>query len=220
MTDDDRAAVSGAEVLAADLPDWRLLRTLRARFRTRSFMTGLELATGIAEAAEAAGHHPDLDLRYGFLDVALTSHDVGAVTRRDLSLARTISELARGMGVSAEPESPQLVELALDTADRGPLKPFWRAVLGLVDHAELDDELTSPDGQSPMLWFQESEPHGSPHQRFHLDVWVPHDVAAERVAAAVAAGGTLVSDEAAPSFWVLADADGNHACLCTWQERD
>jgi 4a-hydroxytetrahydrobiopterin dehydratase len=220
MTDDDRAAVSGAEVLAADLPDWRLLRTLRARFRTGSFMTGLELATGIAEAAEAAGHHPDLDLRYGFLDVALTSHDVGAVTRRDLSLARTISELARGMGVSAEPESPQLVELALDTADRGPLKPFWRAVLGLVDHPELDDELTSPDGQSPMLWFQQSEPHGSPHQRFHLDVWVPHDVAQERVAAAVAAGGTLVSDEAAPSFWVLADADGNHACLCTWQERD
>jgi len=49
---------------------------------------------------------------------------------------------------------------------------------------------------------------------------VPHDVAQERLAAAVAAGGRLVSDEEAPAFWVLADADGNQACICTWQNRD
>ena len=42
-------------------------------------------------------------------------------------------------------------------------------------------------------------------------------MAEERVAAALAAGGTLVDDEAAPSFWVLADADGNRACVCTAQ---
>lgn len=34
------------------------------------------------------------------------------------------------------------------------------------------------------------------------------------------AGGTVVDDEQAPSFWVLADSDGNHLCLCTWQGRD
>ena len=33
-------------------------------------------------------------------------------------------------------------------------------------------------------------------------------------------GGTLVSDEDAPSFWVLADPQGNKVCLCTWQDRD
>jgi 4a-hydroxytetrahydrobiopterin dehydratase len=39
-----------------------------------------------------------------------------------------------------------------------------------------------------------------------------------RIDAAVAAGGTLVSDKEAPSFWVLADPQGNQVCLCTWQE--
>jgi 4a-hydroxytetrahydrobiopterin dehydratase len=48
---------------------------------------------------------------------------------------------------------------------------------------------------------------------------VPHDVAEARIAAALAAGGTLVSDAEAPSYWVLADADGNKACICTWQDR-
>jgi 4a-hydroxytetrahydrobiopterin dehydratase len=45
-------------------------------------------------------------------------------------------------------------------------------------------------------------------------------VADERVAAAVAAGGHLVNDEYARSFWVLADPEGNEACVCTWEDRD
>jgi len=49
---------------------------------------------------------------------------------------------------------------------------------------------------------------------------VPREVVEERIAAAVAAGGRLVSDAAAPAFWVLADGDGNQVCLCTWESRD
>ena len=45
--------------------------------------------------------------------------------------------------------------------------------------------------------------------RIHFDIIVPHDQAEARVAAAIAAGGHLVSDERAPAFWVLADAEGN-----------
>ena len=52
-------------------------------------------------------------------------------------------------------------------------------------------------------------------QRFHIDLWVPEDVAEERIAAAIAAGGTLVSDADAPAFTVLADPDGNQTCVCT-----
>ena len=55
--------------------------------------------------------------------------------------------------------------------------------------------------------------------RLHIDVTVPHDVADLRVAAAIAAGGTLVSAESARAFWVLADPEGNEACVCTWQDR-
>ena len=49
---------------------------------------------------------------------------------------------------------------------------------------------------------------------------MPHDVAEERIAAAIAAGGTLVSAARARAFWILADPEGNEACVCTWQDRD
>ncbi len=66
------------------------------------------------------------------------------------------------------------------------------------------------------MWFQETETHDEPRQRFHLDIHVPREVAERRVRAALEAGGVLVTDGYAPSFWVLADAEGNKACVCTW----
>ena len=69
------------------------------------------------------------------------------------------------------------------------------------------------------MWFQQMDEPRTERGRFHIDVDVPHDVAEERVAAALAAGGTLVTDEFARSWWVLADADGNECCICTWQDR-
>jgi 4a-hydroxytetrahydrobiopterin dehydratase len=56
--------------------------------------------------------------------------------------------------------------------------------------------------------------------RIHFDIVVAHDEADRRREAALAAGGTLVSDDAARAFWVLADAEGNEICICTWQDRD
>ena len=49
---------------------------------------------------------------------------------------------------------------------------------------------------------------------------VPPELAQSRIDAALAAGGTLLSADEAPAFWVLADAEGNEACICTWQGRD
>jgi 4a-hydroxytetrahydrobiopterin dehydratase len=66
-----------------------------------------------------------------------------------------------------------------------------------------------------LLWFQHTDAHETPRQRFHIDLWVPHDVADERIATAVAAGGRVVDDSSAPAFVVLADPDGNRACVCT-----
>jgi 4a-hydroxytetrahydrobiopterin dehydratase len=56
--------------------------------------------------------------------------------------------------------------------------------------------------------------------RIHFDVSVPHDEAPGRIQATLAAGGTLLDDAEAPAFWVLADAEGNEACVTTWQGRD
>jgi 4a-hydroxytetrahydrobiopterin dehydratase len=71
-----------------------------------------------------------------------------------------------------------------------------------------------------VLWFQKTDPHAEPRQRFHLDITVPPEVAQPRVDAALAAGGRLVSDAQAPAFTVLADAEGNKACICTALGRE
>lgn len=209
------------EILDAELADWRLLLgTLHARFETGDFAAGLALVNRIGEAAEEANHHPDLDLRWGHLDVRLVSHDSGGVTGRDLRMARRISELAAEAGATPRPDQVQALEIALDTPDFARVKPFWRALLGLQDNPGSADELRDTKGRLPALWFQETDAHETPRMRFHLDITVPHDQADQRIDAAVAAGGTVVDDSRAPAYVVLADADGNKACVCTCLGRD
>lgn len=67
----------------------------RAHFRTGSFAAGVELVDAIGELADAADHHPDVDLRYAGVTVRLVSHDVGGLSERDVALARQISAAAR-----------------------------------------------------------------------------------------------------------------------------
>ncbi len=214
---DPREKLTGQQVADAGLDDWRrVLGVLRARFRTEDFASAARLTQRVGEAAEAANHHPDLDLRWGRLDVALASHDVGGITSRDLDLARRVSELAAEEGARADTASLQAVEIGLDTAHADRLAPFWAAVLG---GEAAGGEVADKAGDLPALWFQDTDEHEEPRQRFHLDVWVPPEQVQPRIDAALAAGGSLVSDAEAPSFWVLADPDGNKACLCTWQGR-
>lgn len=217
---DDRTRLNGAAVEAEGLTDWRYLRgAIHTRYATGDFVSGLALATAVTGAAEEADHHPDVDLRYPHVDIRLTSHDVGFVTQRDIRLARRITEIAAERGVAAVPTELSVLEIGLDTADHAQLKPFWAAVLGLSVEGGEDDEIVDPDGVLPTLWFQVTDPHDEPRQRFHLDLTLPHDAVERRIAAALDAGGTLVTDEFAPRFWVLADPDGNKVCLCTWQGR-
>lgn len=203
------------DVASAGLSDWRmLLSKLHARFVTDDFASAFRLVEQITSAAEEANHHPDIDLRWGAVGVTLTSHDVGGLTRRDLRLAERISVLADELGAEPRPHEVATLEVALDTVDHARIRDFWRVLLGAE---EKQDEVVDARGQVPTLWFQSTQPHDVPTQRFHLDVWVPVDVAEQRVTAAIAAGGRLVTDESAPAFWVLADADGNRACVCTAQ---
>ncbi len=208
------------QVRAAGLGDWRQLRVLLCtRYRTPDFATGLALLDRIGAAAEAAGHHPDVALGWGYLDVRLTSHDTGGISARDVALARTISGLAAEAGVAADTATLAHLELALDTAAPERVRPFWAAMLGARDTGE---DVVDPDGLRPSVWFQVPDvptPAGQVAQRWHLDVWVPHDQAGARIEAALAAGGTMVDDSSAPSYWVLADADGNRSCLCTPEQR-
>jgi len=216
---DDKTGLTGVEILEEGLDDWRLvLDKLVARFDTGDFNAGTALVTRIAEAADEANHHPDVDLRYPHVTVALSSHDVNAITQRDVRLARRISELAAEAGVTAS-RAPDVIELALDTLDRPAVQPFWEALLGYQRHPDHDDDLRDPAGRTDNVWFQDTDSEAPDRQRWHLDVSVPAELAQERIRAALDAGGTLVSDARAPSFWVLADAEGNQACICTWRGR-
>jgi len=212
--------LTSKQILDARLGDWRkLAQALHARFLTGDFVTGLEFVTAVVEAAEAANHHPDVTLTYRFVDMKLISHDASQLTQRDIDLARRISEIAREQGIAADPTAVAELELALDTADLAAVGPFWAALLTGSPASLKGDDVVDPSGRVPLLWFQHTDAHETPRQRFHIDLWVPPDVAEERIAAAVAAGGRVVDDENAPSFVVLADPEGNKACVCTCLDR-
>jgi 4a-hydroxytetrahydrobiopterin dehydratase len=220
MSDDPKTIIGYPAARDAGLDDWRwLLGILHARFRTGSFVKGLELTQRITEAAEEANHHPDVDLSYPTVDVRLVSHDVGGVTSRDVDLARRISEIAAELGVEAAPEELTVLELALDVPAPEDVRDFWAAVLGYQVGGDGRD-VVDKGGRRTALWFQDSpRSTGEVEQRFHLDVVVPPEVAQGRIDAALAAGGTLTTDEHAPAFWVLADRYGNTACICTPEGR-
>jgi 4a-hydroxytetrahydrobiopterin dehydratase len=199
--------------------DWRVLaHGASTHFRTGSFATGVEFVDAIAELADAADHHPDIDLRYAGVIVRLFSHDVMGLSERDVQLARGISAAARELDVPADPAMVQEVDLAIDALVAAEVMPFWRAVL---DYEQLGDEdLVDPRARSSSIWFQQMDVPRPHRNRIHVDVWVPHDQAQARVAAALASGGTLVNDSHAPAWWTLADEEGNEVDVATWMGRD
>jgi 4a-hydroxytetrahydrobiopterin dehydratase len=83
-----------------------------------------------------------------------------------------------------------------------------------------EDPIVDPLRLGPAIWFQQMSAPRPQRNRIHFDISVPHDSAPARIEAALAAGGHLVSDDRAPAFWVLADPEGNEACITTWQGRD
>jgi 4a-hydroxytetrahydrobiopterin dehydratase len=129
--------------------------------------------------------------------------------------------VARELGVPADPSVLQTVQVSIDALVGREVMPFWRAVLDYQYRGDSPDEdLIDPRGRGPSFWFQQMDAPRPQRNRVHIDVWVPHDHAEARIAAAIAAGGRLVTDEHAPSWWVLADAEGNEACVATWMSRD
>ena len=212
MTAPEFAALDG-------LSDWRyLLGAIVAEFRAGSFPDAGSLVAAVTAAAEAADHHPEITVRYpDRVRVGLTTHVIGGLSDVDVEMARTVSAIARAAGAVAEPRTPQALEIAIDTMDADRIRPFWKAVMGYRDAS--DGSLFDPLRIGPAIWFQQMDAPRTERGRFHLDVTVAHDEAEARVAAAVAAGGTLVSDAFARAWWILADADGNEACVCTWQNR-
>ena len=213
--------LSTQEILDARLGDWRkLAQALHARYRVTDFSAGAAFAAVVAGAAKASGHYPVLKMTNEVVDVSLCTREDGLwVTEKDIGMARMISEIAQHMGLTPEPAAVTQLEIALDTADDNRVAPFWSALLTGSPDNKIYDSVFDPSGRVPSLWFQDTDEHESPRQRWHFDLWLAPEAAEQRIAAAVAAGGSVVDDSEAPSFTVLADPDGNRVCVCTCLER-
>ena len=80
------------------LADWKLINGEIVReVSFKDFLSAMDFVNQVAGSAEAAGHHPDIDIRYNKVRLALISHDAGGLTSRDFDLAAVIDNiLAKG----------------------------------------------------------------------------------------------------------------------------
>ena len=208
---------------------WRyLVGTLVTSVAVASLAEAVDLA---ARALQASGPdvdaHLKADVRPDRLELTLQTIASGCLTARDIELANAITKALNGRTAgaitTAEARSVQVLEIAIDALDIPAIRPFWRAVMGYVDEPEYDgadNAVIDPARQGPTIWFQQMDAPRPQRNRIHFDIIVSHDEADARVAAALAAGGHLVSDAQARAFWVLADPEGNEICVCTWQDRE
>lgn len=220
---------AGASAAVTSL-GWRyLLGMARTNVGTQSLAhAGAVTGALLAGLGEDAGDSLRIDIRPGCLIITVHSPGTPLLTGREIELVRRISEAITGLGLTTDagPDgslSTQQLEIAIDALDIAAVRPFWKAVLGYADEPWAPDPgggLIDPRGQGPTIWFQQMDAPRPQRNRIHLDITIAHDEAPGRLQAALAAGGTLLSDAHAPSFWILADAEGNEACVCTWQSRD
>jgi 4a-hydroxytetrahydrobiopterin dehydratase len=206
-------------------------RYVLGEFRTEVLTGSLPLAADVAARAAAvpgAEGHLRMDVRADRVILSLQTAALAWVTPRDVELAHRISAAAEdfrlttqnGKGVT---RSVQVLEIGIDALDAGRIRPFWKAVLGYADEpgqSGPQDALVDPLGQGPAIWFQQMDAPRPQRNRIHFDVSVPHDEAHQRIRATIEAGGKLIYDAEAPAFWVLADPEGNEACITTWQGRE
>jgi 4a-hydroxytetrahydrobiopterin dehydratase len=76
------------------LPNWALKNGELVQERTfKDFVAAMAYVNDVAQLAEAAGHHPDIDIRYNRVRLALVTHDAGGITGNDAALAQKINDL-------------------------------------------------------------------------------------------------------------------------------
>jgi 4a-hydroxytetrahydrobiopterin dehydratase len=210
---------------ADGVADWRVVGDgACAYFRTGSLAAGARLVHAISELPGVESHRPDIDVRGDGVTVRLITYtdDYFGMSRRDVELARRISAAARTLGLSADPTAVQSVLVIPGASAPATVMPFWRAVLGYEPRRDSPaEDLVDPRTRGPAFWLERmKEPRPDGGGAIHVAVWVPPEQAEARIRAALAAGGRMVRDAFAPSWWTLADAAGNEADIATTKGRD
>ncbi len=171
------------------------------------------------------GHQPRVSIGPGYVDFKLVTDNaiyrddraqyvIEWVTQQDVDLARrsrrlpptrrsSPTDLGQRHRVGSTPRPPQPSPRCGPPADRERRSAGPR-------HSRRRDRDASARVR---IWSEPRRAH-DPRQRFHIEVYVAPEVAEQRIAAAVAAGGTVVDDSDAPSLTVIADQDGNTGTVC------
>ena len=90
-----KQALTPAEIeqVLQTIPGWTLQDGKLTRDWTfKDFVQAMEFVNQLAALAEAAGHHPDIDIRYNQVRLGLVSHDAGGITHRDVDMAKQINQ--------------------------------------------------------------------------------------------------------------------------------
>jgi len=199
--------------------DWRVLAFGACAFyRADTLAQAVRLVEAIGRLAEASGQRPDVDVRALGVTVRLMDYEALGVTDDDVALAREIAGAARDLGLTADPSQLRDVELTIDAVDIPAVRRFWCAVLGYEEFGE--EDALDPHRRWSGIWFQPMDPARTERNRVHVDVFVPPDLVEARVAAAVAAGGRIVRDSGAPTWWTIADTEGNEVDVTSTIGRD
>ncbi|KAF0174235.1 MAG: 4a-hydroxytetrahydrobiopterin dehydratase [Limisphaerales bacterium] len=91
------AKLSPAQIKAAlpGVPQWRRKASVISRtFEFKDFIVAMKFVNAVASAAEKAWHHPDMDIRWNKVTLALTTHDADGLTEKDFALAAKFDRLA------------------------------------------------------------------------------------------------------------------------------
>jgi len=206
--------------------DWRVLGGdgATAYFRTPSFGQSARFVQAISALPGVDHERPAVDVRNDGVTVRMITFtkEYAGMTQRHVELAREISAAARKLGLAADPSAVQSVSIIPGATSRAEVMPFWRAALGYVPRiGSPAEDLVDAHDRGPAFWFEqmnEARPDGG--GAIHVVIWVPYEQAQARIAAALAAGGRLVRDKFAPSWWTLADPAGNEADIATTTGRD
>jgi 4a-hydroxytetrahydrobiopterin dehydratase len=203
--------------LAADgVDDWVVLHGgATASYRLGSAREAAKLAAAITAIPELEGSGALLTIRDGALTVRLT-RDLWWLEPRHIELARAVSRVARDHGAEPDRAAVHEVQFAISAKPDSINVGFWRAVLGY--EAMSDDNAVDPLGHGSTVWMQELDATKPLRHAMHIDVSVAREHLEERLAAALAAGGRIVDDSAAPVNWTLADAAGNRVDITAWPD--
>ena len=205
---DDDARLTRQQISdAVDPPGWSLiLGAVYTEVLAPSLVAATEVASVSVSAAGADGQgHLTVDIRADRAVLRLQSAGVGGVTGRDVRLAHAVSEALDGTGTGSRRRQAEPRRRSKSRSTRSTSawcvrsgRPSWDTPTNPGPnclHALID-----PSGRGPAIWFQQMDAPRPQRNRIHVDVDLPAEGAAARIDAALAAGGRLLSDDAAPAY--------------------